>query len=121
MRVEKIYTKNFDILFDASSGLWCDDAKQNLSTLILINKVTNGLCWTRGYVYLYEVYRMLKYPTELIDYAKRTKIGWVRHYRRPNYINFDVFNPRHSDFISGNENCVWLHFNLDGALIGELC
>jgi Family of unknown function (DUF6353) len=109
-------------LFDpTTSGKFSREPGMNSMILGIQQSHANNLLRAQGHLFLNEVHDMLQLP--------RTKagavVGWV--WRRENeektgdnYVSFGVFDHdvvAGKDFVSGNEDSVWLDFNVDGVIL----
>lgn len=118
--VKKVNTTKFDICFDASSKLWTGDPCEDYDFLVDVMAVANKILRTRGYVYLYEIYRMLELPNQMIIRANTSRVGWHKKYT--DWIDFDILEGEYAiEFLEGDTDTIWLHFNLDGVIYGGLC
>lgn len=102
--------------FDYRSLRWFKDPITNRRTLRVIQDHANDILKARGYIFLNEVYDLLDIPKTPIGQV----VGWTYNKGNPlgdNYVDFDVFNSRNSDFINGITPDVMLDFNVDGIIL----
>lgn len=117
--VKKIHNRYFDTFFDASSRLWTGDCKKDMNTMLSVQSTSNKILSIRGYLYLYEVLRMFKYPDNVILRAKEARVGWTK--RGTGRIDFGLFDGYSDEYLSGMSDVLLLRFNLEGILKQGLC
>ena len=95
-----------------SSQEWTNNPQTNFFVLKAKQSYANDLLSHRGHVFLNEVYDLLG--------LKRTPegsvLGWRLGGEGKNYIDFGIFNEASESVMSfrtGNENSIWLTFNVD--------
>ena len=105
--------------FDEGCPAWTKDASTNLMTLKFWQNYANDLLKIRGHLFLNEVYDMLGIP--------RTKegqvVGWIYNVNNPvgdNFVDFDIFSDRNTDFVNGYELTALLDFNVDGNILEQV-
>lgn len=106
----------YDRLYTFGNSCFENDASLNLAYLQAQEKYVNDLLRNRGYVFLYEVYKVLGFKPD----AASHQVGWVYEEDNPigdNYIDFGFRNS--AEFMSGKEPSVWLCFNVDGPIINR--
>ena len=102
-----------------TSSHWERDPEINKFYLAQQQNYANDKLRTRGHVYLNEVLDMLG-----LDRCKMGNIvGWIYDEKNgtgDNYIDFgimDLRNPDNCRFVGGQQNSVWLNFNVDGNIL----
>ena len=111
------YAKFYD---DGCTG-WCKDPEHNLMFLRRQQYYANFLFWSKGYLFLNEVYDMLGIPRT----GAGQVVGWIYNEKNPtgaNYVDFgiyDIYNEKARDFVNGYERSILLDFNVDGYILDE--
>ena len=73
---------------------------------------------SRGYLFLNEVYESLGFPIT----EAGSQVGWVYDANDPcrdNYVDFGIYNEHSTkciQFVNGEEDSIWLDFNVDGVV-----
>lgn len=98
-------------LFDAACDDWNNDAKLNRSFLSGAQNYFNDILQTRGYVFLSEVYKFLKYR----ETPECRVVGWTLNGDGDGYVDFGF--DKDDMFMSGYNKDVWLEFNVDGPIL----
>lgn len=107
--------------FDESSREWTHDGEYNKQFLITQQAYVNTLLQTRGHVFLNDVYDLLGFERT----PAGAVTGWVSKKKADNdnsddCIDFGMYDfesvPERRKFISCEENCIWLDFNVDGVM-----
>lgn len=105
--------------FDESSKYWHKNPEYNLIFARDMQNYANDMLYSRGSVFLNEVYDMFDIP--------RTKdgaiVGWVLDKDGNGYIDFglyDMSRERTRAFVNGYEPCILLDFNVDGVVYDKL-
>lgn len=100
--------------FDETNPNFVGNPEYNLYFLRARQNYVNDMLKVRGHMFLNDVYDQLGIP--------RTKagsvVGWVRG-NGDDFIDFGVYDknrPMAMEFINGNENAIWLDFNVDGVV-----
>ena len=110
-------------IFDESNPNWRKDAGFNQMFLRSQQQYANDLLISRGHLFLNEVYDMLNIPRTEAGQV----VGWT--YKKDgnpdgdNFVDFGIYDTHREvvrDFISGYERSIWLDFNVDGYILGEL-
>lgn len=101
-----------------TTSAWSPDPAQNLAWVRAQQQFANDLLISRGHVFLNDVYDSLG-----LDRTKAGAIvGWVVNDADgvgDNYIDFGIYDfsdDRKIAFINGDENQIWLDFNVDGII-----
>lgn len=128
--VKRAYSSGgWEVLFDAASPEWSKNGRVNYETLLELQKQANIQLVTNGYIFLYDIIKLLRIPEGSINkdlLAASRVIGWI----------YDPYDPARSSWVSfgisdelGNYNevgkslfdCeerdVWLRFNPDGNIL----
>ena len=107
---------SFDKFFDSSSRNWEDNAEENYSFLIQMQRECNHILRTEGYLFLKDVYEKCDIPITKASLVA----GWVYNAKGedadkyPDVVDFglgDIHDIYKRRFVNGYENCVLLHFN----------
>jgi hypothetical protein len=107
--------------FDMHSNNWGKEPEYNLVFLKAQQNYANDLLWSRGHVFLNEVYDMIG-----IDRSKAgAVVGWLlsKNGETDNFINFGVFDGKSDtarDFVNGLEGVILLDFNVDGVIYDKI-
>jgi len=124
----------FVYLFDESNPDWSRSGRINLDWLLARQRALNQDFMTRGYLFLYDVYRALGIQPEIIGARKlqASKIlGWIYDPDHSgeigdsssNWVSFGLTDQEGNltnyamEMLRGNEPCVWLEFNVDGDIL----
>lgn len=107
-------------LFDEFNSNWTSPPEYNMIFLRAQQNFANDLLQKRGHVFLNDIYDSLG--------MERTKagaiVGWLWKGDGDNYIDFGIFDGRDMnrfyDFVVGNENSIWLDFNVDGVIYDKI-
>lgn len=111
-------------IFDKySSEVWDPHPHYNQAWLISQQELFNWKLQSHGYVFLSDVYKALGFrETE----ASRM-VGWVasddKNHVGDNHIDFNIFDlrdPAKRAFINGDEEAIWLDFNVDGIILDKI-
>ena len=109
-----VYARCYD---DGCSG-WSKDPETNLMFLRCQQEWLNEKLYSRGHVFLNEVYDALGIPRSKAGCV----VGWVYDEKNPkgdNFIDFgiyDLYKQANRDFVNGFERTIWLDFNVDGVI-----
>lgn len=105
-------TSPYSYMFDDKNPCWEKDPGYNHTFLENQQAWANIELRAKGYLFLSEVYRLLK-----IDPTKTSQtVGWVWDSKYSDgYVDFG-FN-RNGEFVAGYERSVWLDFNVDGPIL----
>jgi hypothetical protein len=99
-----------------TSTIWSPHVGRNVATVRAQQEWANNMLNAYGYLLLNDVYKMLG----MEQTSAGAVVGWVRNNDRggDNYIDFGVLDDRFEAmrFISGDEQNVWLDFNVDGVV-----
>lgn len=114
----------FSVLFDPSNPNWTKDPNHNLYFLKSQQAWANDQLQRKGYLFLNDVYRALGYK----EIAAGQIVGWLyrpndEKYAGDSYIDFGIFNMQDEAirrFLNGDENCLWLDFNIDGTMYDKI-
>jgi Family of unknown function (DUF6353) len=103
--------------FDQTSPSWNPEAEVNLIFLQCQQNYANDLLFSRGHVFLNEVYDMLGIPRSKAG----SVVGWLLtpDGETDNHIDFGVFDGKTQqarDFVNGFEGAILLDFNVDGLI-----
>lgn len=97
--------------FDQLNVNWEPNQEYNFHFIRCQQEWANQRLRARGHVFLNELYEALGF-----DHTKEGAIvGWV-YGNGDNYIDFGLSGPHASYFMTGDENSVWLDFNVDGPI-----
>lgn len=108
-------------VFDQHNKNWVPNAEYNRIFLRNAEQQCNDMLIARGHLFLNDVYDTLG--------IERTKagsvVGWVigRRGQKDGFVDFglwDVTNEGARRFMNGEENAVWLDFNVDGVVYNLL-
>lgn len=107
-------------LFDEMNPNWSPQPEYNLIFLRAQQTYANQLLNARGHVFLNDIYDALG-----IDRSKEgAVVGWVKNGEGDNYIDFGCFDGEAMDsfydFVVGNEDSLWLDFNVDGIVYDKI-
>lgn len=114
---KSIYAK----VFDESNLNWRSVPSYNMMFIQAQQSYANDRLRARGHLFLNEVYEALG-----MEHTKEgAVVGWVRN--NPdggdNFVSFGVFDGDSfmgKEFVLGNENSVWLDFNVDGIIYDKI-
>ena len=103
--------------FDESNPNWSPNAEYNLNFLRCSQTYANDMLFSRGHIFLNEVYDMLGMDRT----GAGQVVGWVRNKdgSGDNYVDFgmyDLNSPEARRFINGAERSILLNFNVDGVV-----
>lgn len=111
------YAKVFDELNDNFEK----DSEYNLFFLKKMEGFANDKLKAQGYLFLNDVYKMLGFePTRAGQIT-----GWIYDKTNPvgdNYVSFgldNLYDRGVRTFVNGNEDAVWLDFNVDGDILNN--
>lgn len=97
--------------FDQLNVNWEPNSEYNFHFIRCQQTWANDRLKARGHVFLNEVYDQLGF-----DHTKEGAIvGWVKG-NGDNYIDFGLSGDHAAYFMTGDENAVWLDFNVDGPV-----
>ena len=106
-------------VFDESSRQWQKSAEYNLMFLRGAQAHFNDLLYSRGHVFLNEVYDYLDIPRTTAGAV----VGWLKD-GDDGKISFGIYddprNERHNAFINGYERNIILDFNVDGLIYDKI-
>jgi len=102
--------------FDETSSEFQKDAEMNRVFVLAQEHYANQRLTHYGHVFLNEVYDMLGMDRT----GAGAILGWVSGPGRKNYIDFGVFEARNSKNLAGWERNLFLDFNIDGNILGEI-
>lgn len=103
---------------------WDDDPEFSLMFLKRQQEAANKILKSKGYLLLNDVYDMLGFHKTV---AGQT-VGWLYrpnddNHRGDNYVDFGIYRidiPENIKFVNGDEKCIWLDFNVDGPIVGQV-
>ena len=102
--------------FDKNCPSWSNNSEYNLMFLKQVEKQANAMLRAKKTLLLNDVYDILG--------ISRSKagciVGWHYDEQNPtgdNYVDFDLYADRNSDFINGLRTTVLLDFNVDGCVL----
>lgn len=105
--------------FDQTCKNWSRDPWKNQFFVNCQQNYANEMLRARGHVFLNEIYDMLG--------MERTKegavVGWVRDGDGDGYIDFGVFRGDQYEalrFVRGDNDAIWLDFNVDGIIFDKI-
>lgn len=112
-----IYAKLFG---KDTSQSWSEEPAYNVMFLKGHQNFLNDKLKARGHVFLNEAYDALG-----LDRTKEgSVVGWVWDADGDGYVDFGVFNrsmePEQFDFFTGQNNAIWLDFNVDGVIYDKI-
>ena len=111
--------------FDEYNPNWKNNPEYNLSFLRGTQRYLQACLERDGYLFLNDVYRELGFEPSQAGQL----VGWIydpknENHRGDNCVSFGLYNPEHGvalgDFINGNNNAVFLDFNVDGVIIDRI-
>lgn len=112
----------YTFCFDETASGWQRDAEANKFFLLQQQDYANEKLRAKGHMFLNEVLDMLGIPRQRVGQA----VGWFYDKNNPigdNYIDFGIFNIQceaNRNFVNGLEKSIWLNFNVDGDILGNL-
>lgn len=113
----------YAVLFDSSNLNHNPNPDTNLVFLMAAKASLNNLLQARGHVTLNDAYDQLGFPRTKAGYV----VGWVKNNPRgDNYVDFGIWNDdaetldQFFRFANGDEECIWLDFNVDGVILDQL-
>ena len=100
---------------------WDDDPEFSLMFLKRQQEAANKILKSKGYLLLNDVYEMLGFNRTVAGQS----VGWRYRPNDPNhngdnYVDFGIYRidiPENVRFVNGDEQCIWLDFNVDGPVI----
>lgn len=98
--------------FDESNVNWQRDNMYNSMFLTSQQTWLNNKLRADGHVFLNDVYRALGFK----DSSAGAVTGWIDNGQGDNQIIFLTNSDRGNEFIRGNEESVWIDFNVDGPI-----
>lgn len=110
--------------FDNSNRVYKSDRMMNITFITAQERLCNDMLILRGYLFLNEVYDRLGFdPT-----PEGQLVGWVlksakemKQEHRDGYVSFGLNNnPVSREFMRGENDAIWLDFNVDGIVYEEL-
>lgn len=119
VRKERTDISEYAKWFDNVSIGWTKNPELNKLFLQQQQKFCNERLKRNGYLFLNEVYDCLG----IVKTRAGQCVGWIYDERNPigdNYVDFDLFADRNSDFINGLTDRVLLDFNVDGDILKYL-
>lgn len=102
-------------IFDEYSTQWTNDPNWNMSFLVGVQNRMNDQLYSRGHVFLNEVYDLLDVPRS----PEGALVGWKLQEGKDNFIDlglYDVMNDSMRNFVNGRCKGVLLDFNVDGII-----
>jgi hypothetical protein len=110
----------YAVIFDERSHHFTKEPGMNPIIISTRQMQANDKLRAQGHLFLNEVYDLLGLPRT----REGSVVGWVwRRENEPkngdNYVSFGVFDgdkERAQAFIDGDEECIWLDFNVDGVV-----
>ena len=103
--------------FDESNKNWNRQSEYNQMFLQCQQNYANDLLHSRGHVFLNEVYDMLGMERS----TEGSVVGWILG--ESDHISFGVFEGNRYEgmrFVCGDEQSVWLTFNIDGVIYDKI-
>lgn len=98
------------------------DTTWNVHFLRTVQNHMNDKLYTRGHVFLNDVYKALGFPEtkagQIVGWTTSTKNG-----ETDGYIDFGVWdekNQKAMEFVNGYEDGIWLDFNVDGDIMSDI-
>lgn len=110
--------------FDNTNTQYKSDRMMNAAFIAAQERLANDMLILRGYLFLNEVYDRLGFdPT-----PEGQLVGWVlkspkemKDEKRDGYVSFGLgTNPVSREFMRGENDAIWLDFNVDGIVYEEL-
>jgi len=105
--------------FDKTCNSWSPVASYNQVYLRCQQNWANDMLRARGHLFLNEVYDMLHMPRS----KEGSIVGWVVDGDGDGYVDFGIFKNdlfEASRFIRGDNDAVWLDFNVDGIIYDKI-
>ena len=109
--------------FDNSNPMFRADRLLNRAFLTAQERYINDLLILRGYVFLNEAYERLGFPHtregQLVGWVLRTP-EQMKAEKRDGYVSFglgDSIRQADREFMRGENDAIWLDFNVDGMVI----
>lgn len=102
--------------FDETSWQWQKSAELNRMFLQCQQNYLNHRLNAYGHVFLNEAYDALG----LERTTPGSVVGWVINGEGDDYIDFGFNDPRNAAFLNGQEQSVWLDFNVDGVIYDKI-
>jgi len=106
-------------VFDQTCSSWSPAPGYNQMFLQCQQNYANDRLRAVGHLFLNEVYDMLGMPRS----KEGAVVGWLIGCDGDNYVDFGVFKgDRYSGmrFVKGDNNAVWLDFNVDGVIYDKI-
>lgn len=102
----------YAVCFDEFNVNWERNAEYNKMFLEAQQTYLNHKLQARGHVFLNEVYEGLGFDHTTAGAV----VGWVWGGDGDDYIDFGLYEAHNEDFITGQEQSIWLDFNVDGVV-----
>lgn len=103
-----------------SPTVWENDAKTNLTTLIMMQSVANQKLAADKYLFLNDVYKMLGMEGTVAGQS----VGWIYDEERGDgYVDFgiaEIYRQAVQDFAFEYESSIILDFNVDGPILNHV-
>lgn len=124
VQAEKEEYYSYDRLFDDGCINWKKNATYNKDYLVSVEHMMNERLRIDGFLFLNDVYKALGFAKT----RPGQQVGWTYkrngiNNRGDNFVDFgihDIENESVRAFLLGEENSVWLNFNVDGPIMDIL-
>jgi len=119
----------WELWFDAASNIWSKNGRTNYETLMERQKQANITLKMQGYIFLYDIFKLLDYPEGCINkdlLAASRIVGWIYDPYNPNrssWVSFGIsdelgnYNDIGKTLFDNEEKDVMLSFNCDGNIV----
>ena len=104
---------------DQDSGIWEKNPQYTLQNILVQQRTANDLLWTRGFLTLNDVYRLLDLPQTTDGMI----LGWIKDPNNEQKINFGLYETNREAtrrFVNGYEDVVLVDFNIDGNIYQKM-
>lgn len=99
-----------------TSSEWDPIPEYNLAKLRAVQERSTMILTSKGHIFLNEIFDELGLPRT----PAGSQVGWLKNGDGDGYVDFGVLRPGNDvqfvDFVTGDENHIWLDFNVDGEI-----